>query len=162
MYWDRTWIIHFSFLCCYIVIQGVYSLLYYQNSYSHMKCLIEWYTSVEVLYSSAYTSTLYYKKLTASFFYAASQSYTDCLSWSSFTRTYWQWCRIPPSPYKLSCIVTVRHRGNYLPVHCKRVVYFIASMSILCMYIHYSNMQRKLWIIIGIYNCKIIGVQYIR
>ena len=36
----ETWIIHFSFLCFYTVIQGVYSFLYCQNPYSHMKCLL--------------------------------------------------------------------------------------------------------------------------
>ena len=34
---DWTWIIHFSFSSFFMVIQGVYSLLYCQNSYSHMK-----------------------------------------------------------------------------------------------------------------------------
>ena len=32
--------IHFSFSCFYMVIQGVHSLLYCQNPYSHMKCLL--------------------------------------------------------------------------------------------------------------------------
>ena len=36
----ETWIIHLRFLCFYIVIQGVYSLLYCQNPYSHIKCLL--------------------------------------------------------------------------------------------------------------------------
>ena len=36
---DWTWIIHFSFLYFYMVTQGIYSLLYCQNPYSHMKCL---------------------------------------------------------------------------------------------------------------------------
>ena len=35
----ETWIIHLSFLCFYTVIQGVYSVLYCQNPYSHVKCL---------------------------------------------------------------------------------------------------------------------------
>ena len=36
---DWTWIIHFSFSYFYTVIQGVYSFLYCQNPYSHVKCL---------------------------------------------------------------------------------------------------------------------------
>ena len=35
----ETWIIHLSFLRFYTIIQGVYSFLYCQNPYSHMKCL---------------------------------------------------------------------------------------------------------------------------
>ena len=34
-----TWIIHLSFIHFYTVIQGVYSFLYCQNPYSHMKHL---------------------------------------------------------------------------------------------------------------------------
>ena len=37
----ETWIIHLSFLRFYTVIQGVYSFLYCQNPYSHMKCLYQ-------------------------------------------------------------------------------------------------------------------------
>ena len=35
----KTWIIHFSFSCFYMVMQSVYCLLYCQNPYSDMKCL---------------------------------------------------------------------------------------------------------------------------
>ena len=35
----KTWIIHLSFSCFYMVIQGVYYLLYCQNPYSHIKCI---------------------------------------------------------------------------------------------------------------------------
>ena len=35
----ETWITHLSFLCFCTVIQGVYSFLYCQNPYFHMKCL---------------------------------------------------------------------------------------------------------------------------